>query len=86
MSISLADDGRGVAGSLRRRIFTPGFSTADGLSLLSGRGMGLSFVRTEIARLGGQVTLASVPGRGATFTLTAPVAAAAASAELRPAA
>ena len=76
--VRLSDDGRGVPESLRRRIFTSGFSTAGGLDLVSGRGMGLSLVRDEMSRLGGRVSLASVPGRGATFILTSPAAAPAA--------
>lgn len=83
--ICLADDGRGVALGLDDMVFAPGFSTAPGLSLVSGRGMGLSLVRTELARLGGRVDLSSTPGRGAVFTLVAP-GLAADPARLRPAA
>ncbi len=73
--ISLADDGRGMVREHRHNVFAPGFTTAAKLSLVSGRGMGLNLVRTEIERLGGRVAMASAEGRGAVFTLLAPGAA-----------
>ncbi|WP_322817193.1 chemotaxis protein CheA [Chloroflexus sp.] len=54
-------------------IFTPGFSTKSHISELSRRGVGLDVVRTTIERMGGSVTVMSVPGQGATFTLALPL-------------
>ena len=54
-------------------VFRPGFSTAERVTNLSGRGVGMDAVRASIARLGGRVTLASEPGRGATVRLDLPL-------------
>ena len=53
-------------------IFEPGFSTAGAVTGVSGRGVGMDVVRANITRLGGQVGISSVPGQGATVTLTLP--------------
>jgi chemotaxis protein histidine kinase CheA len=53
-------------------LFRPGFTTADEVTELSGRGVGLDVVRDAMVRLHGQVDVDSEPGRGATFTLQAP--------------
>ncbi len=50
----------------------PGFSTADRLSLSSGRGMGLDIVVESLAKLGGTVRIESLPGEGATVLLEVP--------------
>ena len=54
-------------------IFEPGFSTAERVTELSGRGVGLDVVRTEVKALGGRVAVASQPGQGTTFTLHLPL-------------
>ena len=54
-------------------IFLPGFSTAEQVSDLSGRGVGMDVVRRKIQNIGGRVNIASNPGRGARFTLTLPL-------------
>jgi chemosensory pili system protein ChpA (sensor histidine kinase/response regulator) len=54
-------------------IFEPGFSTADALTELAGRGVGMDVVRSEARALGGRVEVASEPGRGATFTIHLPL-------------
>jgi two-component system, chemotaxis family, sensor histidine kinase and response regulator PixL len=54
-------------------IFEPGFSTASQLSELSGRGMGLDAVRTQMQLLKGAIAIHSLPGQGTTFTLTLPL-------------
>jgi two-component system chemotaxis sensor kinase CheA len=51
----------------------PGLSTAPVATELSGRGVGLDVVRTNIEALGGTIVIASEPGRGATFTIRLPV-------------
>ncbi|HYX35218.1 MAG TPA: ATP-binding protein [Oligoflexus sp.] len=50
-------------------IFAPGLSTADHVTTLSGRGVGMDLVRTHIDRIGGQVDLKSVPGAGTTVVI-----------------
>jgi chemosensory pili system protein ChpA (sensor histidine kinase/response regulator) len=54
-------------------IFLPGFSTAERVTELSGRGVGLDVVRTEVKALGGRVAVASEAGKGTTFTLHLPL-------------
>ncbi|WP_071453143.1 hybrid sensor histidine kinase/response regulator [Gloeomargarita lithophora] len=55
-------------------LFMAGFSTSAQVSELSGRGVGLDAVRTEIRQLGGTVEVASTPGQGTQFTLRLPLA------------
>jgi two-component system chemotaxis sensor kinase CheA len=54
-------------------IFMPGFSTAEQTTDLSGRGVGMDVVRRNIKELGGNVALASAPGKGTTTTITLPL-------------
>ena len=54
-------------------IFAPGFSTAEQVSDLSGRGVGMDVVRRNLERLRGKVEIASVPGQGTTFTISMPL-------------
>ena len=54
-------------------IFMAGFSTADEVSDLSGRGVGMDVVRRNIADLGGHVSVKSQPGVGSTFTIRLPL-------------
>ncbi len=54
-------------------VFLPGFSTARSVSELSGRGVGLDVVKTNIAHLSGIIDLHSEPGRGTTFAITLPL-------------
>ncbi len=54
-------------------IFEPGFSTADVVSDVSGRGVGMDVVRRQIAGLRGRIDIHSVKGRGATFLLRLPL-------------
>jgi two-component system chemotaxis sensor kinase CheA len=54
-------------------IFEPGFSTADQVSDLSGRGVGMDVVRRNIQALNGTVELESRPGEGSTFTIRLPL-------------
>lgn len=54
-------------------IWQPGFSTADKVSDISGRGVGMDVVKERIASLGGAVELDSRPGRGSIVTLRLPL-------------
>ncbi|MCS7181980.1 MAG: response regulator [Thermoanaerobaculum sp.] len=57
-----------------RLLFTPGFSTREQATAISGRGVGLDAVATACARLGGEVAIASTPGRGTRVVLNLPIA------------
>ena len=70
--ITVIDDGRGIDPDLIQKIFRPGFSTANGVSEMSGRGVGLDAVKTEIEQAGGTVTVSSQLGHGSTFEITIP--------------
>lgn len=54
-------------------IFHPGFSTAEEITELAGRGIGMDVVRSEAASLGGRVAIASEAGKGANFTIHLPL-------------
>ncbi len=54
-------------------VFQPGFSTADEVTDLSGRGVGMDVVVRNIQNLGGRVNIRSTPGEGSTFSLTLPL-------------
>ena len=54
-------------------IFLPGFSTAAVVSDISGRGVGMDVVKRSIQALGGRISIASVPGKGSTFTMSLPL-------------
>lgn len=54
-------------------IFQPGFSTAKQVSDISGRGMGLDIVRSQITRLRGSVQVETQQGKGTTFTIGLPL-------------
>ena len=54
-------------------IFRPGFSTASVVTNVSGRGVGMDVVRTNVERIGGTVDLTSTPGIGTTFRIKIPL-------------
>lgn len=54
-------------------IFAPGFSTAEKVTDVSGRGVGMDVVRRNIQALGGRVSIQSTPGKGSRFTMTLPL-------------
>lgn len=54
-------------------VFLPGFSTAEAISDLSGRGVGMDAVRTVVERFGGTVSLDSKPGQGTSVRLKLPL-------------
>jgi chemosensory pili system protein ChpA (sensor histidine kinase/response regulator) len=54
-------------------IFAPGFSTKKNVSAISGRGVGMDVVKTNIAKLGGSVDIKTVPGEGTKFSIKLPL-------------
>jgi two-component system chemotaxis sensor kinase CheA len=54
-------------------IFHPGFSTAEKLSDISGRGVGMDVVKRSIQSLGGRISITSKPGQGSVFTMSLPL-------------
>ncbi|UAK26041.1 chemotaxis protein CheA [Sphingomonas nostoxanthinifaciens] len=54
-------------------IFAPGFSTAEQVSNISGRGVGMDVVRKNVQALGGRIGIVSTPGQGSTFSLSLPL-------------
>ena len=54
-------------------IFTPGFSTADTISDVSGRGVGMDVVRRNVEELGGRIDITSEIGKGSTFSICLPL-------------
>jgi two-component system chemotaxis sensor kinase CheA len=57
---------------VRRLVMRPGFSTAERVTDVSGRGVGLDVVATRVRALGGMLEIDSEPGRGTVFTLQLP--------------
>ncbi|MDA1091388.1 MAG: chemotaxis protein CheA, partial [Proteobacteria bacterium] len=58
---------------IQQFIFNAGFSTAEKVTSISGRGVGMDVVRTNIEKIGGTVELKSVTGKGSTFTIKIPL-------------
>ena len=58
---------------IHQLIFEPGFSTADKISKISGRGVGLDVVKTMIDKLNGTVNVTSQKGKGTTFSIRLPL-------------
>jgi len=58
---------------IHKFIFTPGFSTAVEITNISGRGVGMDVVRSNIDQIGGTIDVRSVPGVGVSFTVKIPL-------------
>ncbi len=69
----IAPDAVLTAEELDNLIFEPGFSTAEAISDLSGRGVGMDVVKKSVQALGGRISVASVQGQGTTITLSLPL-------------
>jgi chemosensory pili system protein ChpA (sensor histidine kinase/response regulator) len=70
----LLDDGQAPDDAAAANlIFEPGFSTADALTELAGRGVGMDVVRAETQALGGRIETHTVPGQGTRFTIHLPL-------------
>src|SRR4030088_3250276 len=54
-------------------LFLPGFSTAEKVTNVSGRGVGMDVVKTNVERIGGNVDLQSTPGQGTTVRVKIPL-------------
>jgi chemosensory pili system protein ChpA (sensor histidine kinase/response regulator) len=59
--------------SLAELVFVPGFSTAEVVTEIAGRGVGMDVVKNEVSSLGGRIELATTAGRGARFTIRLPL-------------
>jgi two-component system chemotaxis sensor kinase CheA len=59
--------------ALNLLLFTPGFSTKDEVSAVSGRGVGLDIVRHEIESIKGKISVKSAAGQGSEFVLSLPL-------------
>lgn len=69
----ITDDSELTDDEINELIFMPGFSTADEVSDLSGRGVGMDVVKRNIQSLNGSVEVTSAPGIGSTFTIRLPL-------------
>jgi chemosensory pili system protein ChpA (sensor histidine kinase/response regulator) len=69
----LAEEDAASDAQIADLIFEPGFSTADTLTELSGRGVGMDVVQSEAQALGGRVDMLSEPGKGTRFTIRLPL-------------
>jgi two-component system, chemotaxis family, sensor kinase CheA len=58
---------------IQKFIFAPGFSTAAQITSVSGRGVGMDVVKTNIDQIGGTVDVKSVPGEGTSFVIKIPL-------------
>lgn len=58
---------------IQQYIFHAGFSTADKVTSVSGRGVGMDVVRTNIEKIGGAIEMNSVEGKGSTFSIKIPL-------------
>lgn len=58
---------------IQQYIFRAGFSTAEKVTNVSGRGVGMDVVRTNIEQIGGTIELKSIEGKGTTFTIKIPL-------------
>jgi chemosensory pili system protein ChpA (sensor histidine kinase/response regulator) len=69
----LQQDTEPSEGDLANLIFTPGFSTAETVTELAGRGIGMDVVRNEVNAMGGRIETATAAGQGTSFKLVLPL-------------
>lgn len=69
----VAPDANLSADEINNLIFAPGFSTAETVSSISGRGVGMDVVRQNVKDQGGRITVKTEPGAGTSFILTLPL-------------
>ncbi len=58
---------------IQQYIMRPGFSTAEKVTSVSGRGVGMDVVKTNVEKIGGTIEFKSIEGRGTTFTIKIPL-------------
>ncbi|WND01887.1 chemotaxis protein CheW [Temperatibacter marinus] len=58
---------------IQKFIFHPGFSTAEKVTSVSGRGVGMDVVRSNIEKIGGTIDMVSIEGKGSTFEIKIPL-------------
>jgi two-component system chemotaxis sensor kinase CheA len=71
--VTEAELGKMSEAQIQKFIFTPGFSTAQKITSVSGRGVGMDVVRSNIDQIGGSIDVHSVQGRGLSFTIKIPL-------------
>jgi two-component system, chemotaxis family, sensor kinase CheA len=71
--VSEADLEKMTEAQIHRFIFAPGFSTAASVTSVSGRGVGMDVVRTNIDQIGGTIDVKSVAGEGSSVTIKIPL-------------
>ena len=71
--VTEADVEKMTEAQIHKFIFAPGFSTAAAVTSVSGRGVGMDVVRTNIDQIGGTIDVKSVPGEGSSFTIKIPL-------------
>jgi two-component system chemotaxis sensor kinase CheA len=69
----IAPDAQLTESEIDNLLFMPGFSTAQTISNISGRGVGMDVVKRSIQALGGRITIASRPGHGSVFSMSLPL-------------
>jgi two-component system chemotaxis sensor kinase CheA len=69
----IAPDAQLTESEIDNLLFMPGFSTAQTVSNISGRGVGMDVVKRSIQALGGRITIASRPGQGSIFSMSLPL-------------
>ena len=69
----IRENDRPTEAQLQKLICAPAFSTAEKVTSVSGRGVGMDVVKTNIDQIGGTIDLRSTPGRGSTFTIKIPL-------------
>ncbi|UAB79554.1 chemotaxis protein CheA [Erythrobacter sp. SCSIO 43205] len=69
----IAEDANLTDDEICQLIFAPGFSTAASVTSVSGRGVGMDVVKSNVRDLGGRITIESVEGEGTTFSLALPL-------------
>ena len=74
--VTEAESQRLLQNQIHRFIFSPGFSTAEQVTGISGRGVGMDVALVNVSRMGGRIDIRSIPGQGTTFQLDLPLTAA----------
>jgi chemosensory pili system protein ChpA (sensor histidine kinase/response regulator) len=69
----LGPDSRPTESELAGMIFLPGMTTAEQVTELAGRGIGMDVVRSEVTSMGGRIETASTSGRGTAFRMVLPL-------------